>query len=258
MAVEAGEKADSISGSCLAVHDFVGDRIVAKRQNSASTSSSLSNASRNSAYPEALTRLMDELARLPGIGRRSAERLAFYLLKSEKETALRLSRAISDVKTQVRHCRICYNFSDGDTCAICNDVTRDHGTILIVEQPKDLMSLEQTGMYHGNYHVLMGHLAPLEGVEPSDLTVGPLMTRIDDPARHNAQGAPVREIIFGLSPNLEGDTTALYIADLLKSRPNVKTSRLARGLPSGSQIEYANRAVLADAIIGRQGMEPSG
>ena len=205
------------------------------------------------AYPESMLRLMDEFARLPGIGRRSAERLAFYILKSDPESAMRLARAITDVKSRVRHCSICFNFTDTDPCAICRDAQRDHSTMLVVEQPKDLISLEQTGMYKGNYHVLMGHLNPLEGIEPEDLTVGALLHRVDEPAS-NAQGAPVREVIFGLSPNLDGDGTALYLAEQLRGR-GVHLSRLARGLPSGSQIEYANKAVLADAIVGRQGLD---
>ncbi len=204
-------------------------------------------------YPESMVRLIDEFARLPGIGRRSAERLAFHILKSDRDAAMGLARAIGDVKTHVRHCSICYNLADRDPCPICADARRDHSTVLVVEQPKDLISLEQTGMYRGGYHVLMGHLAPLEGIEPEDLTVHALLRRIDDPAA-NACSTKVSEVIFGLSPNLEGDGTVLYLADQLKSR-GVKMSRLARGLPSGSQIEYASKAVLADAIVGRQGLD---
>jgi len=204
-------------------------------------------------YPDSMVRLIEEFARLPGIGRRSAERLAFHILKSDRETAMGLAKAIGDVKTHVKHCSICYNLADRDPCPICTDVGREHSTILVVEQPKDLISLEQTGMYRGGYHVLMGHLAPLDGIEPEDLTVHAMLARIDD-AKANACGVAVTEVIFGLSPNLEGDGTVLYLADQLKSR-GVKMSRLARGLPSGSQIEYASKAVLADAILGRQGLE---
>lgn len=200
-----------------------------------------------------MVRLIDEFANLPGIGRRSAERLAFHVLKSDRATAMKLAQAISDVKTHVKHCSICYNLADRDPCPICSDPRREHQTVLVVEQPKDLISLEQTGMYRGGYHVLLGHIAPLDGIEPEDLTVGALLKRVDDPAG-NACGVRIAEVIFGLSPNLEGDGTALYLAEQLKSR-GVKLSRLARGLPSGSQIEYASKAVLADAIIGRQGVE---
>ncbi len=208
---------------------------------------------RGGPYPDSMVRLIDEFARLPGIGRRSAERLAFHVLKSDRESAMALARAIQEVKTHVRHCSICYNLADRDPCPICADPKRDHSTILVVEQPKDLISLEQTGMYRGGYHVLMGRLAPLEGIEPEDLTVHVLLRRVDE-AQANAGGAAVKEVIFGLSPNLEGDGTVLYLAEQLKSR-GVTLSRLARGLPSGSQIEYASKAVLADAIVGRQGLD---
>lgn len=197
-----------------------------------------------------MVRLIDEFARLPGIGRRSAERLAFHVLKSDRDTAMKLAQAIGDVKTHVKHCSICYNLADRDPCPICGDARREHSTVLVVEQPKDLISLEQTGMHRGGYHVLLGHIAPLDGIEPDDLTVNALLHRVDDPGA-NACGARITEVIFGLSPNLEGDGTALYLAEQLKSR-GVHLSRLARGLPSGSQIEYASKAVLADAIIGRQ------
>ncbi len=200
-----------------------------------------------------MVRLIDEFARLPGIGRRSAERLAFHVLKSDRETAMKLAQAISDVKTHVKHCTICYNLADRDPCPICSDSRREHSTVLVVEQPKDLISLEQTGMYRGGYHVLLGHIAPLDGIEPDDLTVNSLLHRVDDPTA-NACGVRITEVIFGLSPNLEGDGTALYLAEQLKSR-GLHLSRLARGLPSGSQIEYASKAVLADAIIGRQGID---
>ena len=205
------------------------------------------------AYPESVVRLMAEFAALPGIGRRTAERLAFHILKSDRTCASRLARALTDVKTKVRHCEICFNFTESQPCAICRNTKRDHSTILVVEEPKDVIALEQTGMYRGNYHVLLGRIAPLDSITPEDLTIDILLKRIDDPTE-NAQDRQVTEIILGLSPNLEGDGTAMYLTDILKSRP-VKISRLARGLPSGSQIEYANKAVLADAILGRQTIE---
>lgn len=207
-------------------------------------------SSSNSAYPASVDALIDEFSRLPGIGRRTAERLAFFLLKSRRDDAMKLARAIKDVKDNVKHCSVCYNLTEEVPCPICQDEQRDHGSILIVEQPKDLIALEQTGMYRGGYHVLMGHLSPLEGIQPGDLTVDGLLKRIRDP-KANASEIPVREVIFGLSPNLEGDGTVLYLTETLKPL-SVKLSRLARGLPSGSQIEYANKAVLADAITGRQ------
>ncbi|MCZ7634287.1 MAG: recombination mediator RecR [Phycisphaerales bacterium] len=210
-------------------------------------------AARARAYPEAVDRLIERLSDLPGIGRRSAERLAFHLLKSDEAGAMALARAIADVKRTVRHCSVCSNFAEGDPCAICADPSRDRSTVLVVEQPKDLIALEQTGMYKGLYHVLMGRLSPLDGIGPEDLTAGDLLARVDDPAK-NPGGVPIREVVLGLNPTLEGDGTALYLAEELHKR-GVAVSRLARGLPSGSQLEYANKAVLADAILGRQKVE---
>ncbi len=207
-----------------------------------------------SAYPSAVVRLIDAFARLPGIGRRSAERLTFHLLKSEPEAALSLSRAVADLKNTVRHCPVCYNLADqGDVCGVCADPKRERGRVLVVEQPKDLIALEQTGMYRGLYHVLMGRLDPLDGVGPGELTIDRLLARLDDPAT-NAGATEVEEIILGLNPTLEGDGTALYLNEQIKSR-GVRVTRLARGLPTGGQLEFANKAVLADAIQGRQSME---
>ncbi|QOJ19050.1 MAG: recombination protein RecR [Phycisphaeraceae bacterium] len=203
-------------------------------------------------YPEAVNRLIQAFASLPGIGRRTAERLAFHVLKSPSDEALRLAHAVTDVKKNVRHCSICYNLTDADPCPICADPRRDAATILVVEQPRDLIALEQTGMYRGVYHVLMGRLDPLAGVGPRDITLEALLHRVDDPAS-NARGEAVREVILGLNPDLEGDGTAMHIAEDLRRR-GVAVSRLARGLPTGSQLEYANRAVLGDAIQGRQQM----
>ncbi len=202
------------------------------------------------AYPEPVSRLIEEFARLPGIGRRSAERMAFHLLKSAPEEALKLSRAISDVKEKVRHCSICFNIADADPCLICANTHRDAATILVVEQPKDLIRLEQTGMYRGVYHVLLGRLDPLHGIEPANLTVIDLFSRVDE-QKSNCREQKVAEVILGLNPDMEGDTTALYLTEELQNR-GVKVTRLARGLPSGSQLEYASRAVLADAIEGRR------
>jgi recombination protein RecR len=204
------------------------------------------------AYPESVRRLIERLTRLPGIGHRSAERLAFYLLKSDAEEAVGLARAIEDVKKKVKHCEVCFNIADESPCPICADERRDRGTMLVVEQPKDLIALEQTGMYRGLYHVLMGRLSPLDGVGPSDLTIADLMGRVDDPSK-NAGGVKVTEVVLGLNPTVEGDGTGMYLAEKLKGK--VTVSRLARGLPTGWQLEYANKAVLADAIEGRRVVE---
>jgi recombination protein RecR len=208
---------------------------------------------RRPAHPESVERLIEELTRLPGIGRRSAERIAFHVLKTETGEALRLARAVEDVKKSVRHCSICYNLTDADPCPICADESRDRGLVLVVEQPRDLLALEQTGMFRGVYHVLMGRLSPLDGVGPAHLTAADLLRRVESPGA-NSGGVPVREIVLGLNPTVEGDGTALYLAEQLRPR-GVRITRLARGLPSGATLEYANKAVLADAIQGRQAME---
>ncbi len=219
----------------------------------------------SAAYPESVTRLIDELSRLPGIGRRSAERLTFHILKAQSVEALALSRAIADVKQRVSHCRVCYNLMDAPAppaassigggapeaiCSICAAHERDRSLVMVVEQPKDLIALEQTGTYKGLYHVLMGRISPLEGISAGDLTVADLLARVDDPAAHNL-GTPISEVILALNPTLEGDGTALYLAGELERR-HVRVTRLARGLPTGSHLEFASKAVLADAIQGRR------
>jgi recombination protein RecR len=203
-----------------------------------------------SAYPESVSNLIDEFARLPGIGRRSAERLAFFVLKSSRDEALGLARSITQVKDSVKHCSVCWNLADVDPCPICSDAERDASVVLVVEQPRDLISLEQTGMHRGVYHVLLGRLDPLDGIGPDGLTVDDLLSRLRDPAR-NARGVAVQEIVLGLNPDMEGDTTALHLAEEARGL-GIATTRLARGLPSGSQIEYASRAVLSDAITERR------
>lgn len=218
----------------------------------AATPSRAGPPSLSAAYPEPVQRLIAEFARLPGIGRRSAERLAFHILKGDAPRAQALAQAILDTKQKVRHCRVCFCLCDGELCPICADPRRDAGLVLVVEQPKDLLALEQTGLYKGVYHVLMGHISPLEGIGPGDLTVHGLFERAEH-ANRNSRGLPVREVVMGLNPTLEGDGTALYLAERLRAL-GVTVSRLARGLPSGSQLEYASPAVLADAIAGRQGM----
>lgn len=190
-----------------------------------------------------LQRLMDELRKLPGIGARSAERIAFHLLKAGREEALRLSRTIADVKENVRPCARCFNLAEGELCEICANPQRDAGVIVVVEQPKDLISLETTGLISGVYHVLMGHIAPLDGVEPEHLTIGALVQRV--------AGGGVREVVLATNPTLEGDATALYITQALEET-GVPVTRLARGLAPGAQIEYANRSMLEAAFRGRK------
>ena len=201
----------------------------------------------SSTYTQSIQNLMNQLARLPGIGMRSAERIAFHLLKQKPEDALRLADAIRDVKTRIKHCSICYNLTEADPCDICADSTRDGSVVCIVEQPKDLLALEGAGLYKGVYHVLLGAIRPLEDVDAGDLTIDALMGRLES--------GTVRELIMGTNPTVEGDGTALYIQNEVAGRfPSVNVTRLARGLPAGSNIEYANRNILADAISGRQRM----
>jgi recombination protein RecR len=190
-----------------------------------------------------MVRVIEELRKLPGIGAKSAERLAYHLLRSPEADALRLAEAIRDLKKNTRNCSVCYNITEKDPCAICSDAGRDKSLICVVEQPKDLIALEGTGIYNGVYHVLMGHIAPLEGIEPEQLTISALVERV--------KKGGVREIVLATNPNLEGDATALYIQRELGSAP-VKVTRIARGLPTGSNIEYASAAILSDAITGRQ------
>jgi recombination protein RecR len=200
-----------------------------------------------SSYTQSIQNLMTELAGLPGVGTRSAERIAFHLLKQRPEDAMRLADAIRDVKTRIKHCTICFNLTEQDPCDICGNPARDHSVVCVVEQPKDLLALESTGLYRGVYHVLLGRIAPLEGVDPADVTVDALLNRL-------AEGT-IREVIMGTNPNIEGDGTALHIQQQIAERfPNVQITRLARGLPAGSNIEYANRNILSDAINGRQRM----
>jgi recombination protein RecR len=198
-------------------------------------------------YAQSIQNLINQFASLPGIGMRSAERIAFHLLKQRPEEALRLADAIRDVKTRIRHCSVCYNLSEGELCDVCADPARDQSVVCVVEQPKDLLALESAGSYRGVYHVLLGRIAPLEGIEPGDVTIDALLARLES--------GQVREVIMGTNPNLEGDGTALHIQNEVARRfPNVTFTRLARGLAAGSNIEYANKSVLADAILGRQKM----
>jgi recombination protein RecR len=200
----------------------------------------------SSAYTATLNRLIEEFGKLPGIGPKTAERLAFHILKTEASTAMALADAIRDVKTRIKRCQVCFNLSEADLCQVCSDPRRDRSLICVVEQPKDVISLEKTGACKWLYHVLGGHIAPLEGVDASDLTIDKLVERV--------RAGEVREIIMATNPNIEGDGTSLYLSSVL--RPfGVKITRLARGLPTGSTIEYASGRILTDAILGRQAIE---
>lgn len=197
-------------------------------------------------YTQALQTLIGEFERLPGIGRKTAERLAYHVLRSSAEEILKLSEAIEKVKETVRNCRVCFNISEEDLCPICKDPARDRSVICVVEQPKELYAIEKTGVYRGSYHVLMGTFAPLEGITPEDLTIEPLLRRV---------GEGVREVILATNPNFEGDGTALFIAERLKAFPGVRVTRLARGIPSGSLLEHASKTIVSDALEGRRSLD---
>lgn len=187
--------------------------------------------------------LIDQLGRLPGVGRKSAERLAYHLLRVSKGEALALAEAIRSVRENVSYCSVCYNLAEGSLCAICRDPSRDSSKMCVVEQPRDLMALEQAGVYRGLYHVLLGRLAPLEGIGPDQLTIDALVERV---RRGN-----FAEIIMATNPTVEGDGSALYITNQLSEFP-IEVTRLARGITTGSVLEHVNREILADALTGRQ------
>lgn len=200
----------------------------------------------SSVYTESLNKLIEEFEKLPGIGPKTAERLAFYILKAEPTEAMALADAIRDVKNKIKQCKICYNYSEQKICEICSDERRDKSLICVVEQPKDVIALEKTGACKWVYHVLGGHIAPLEGIEASDLTIDKLVERV--------RGGGVKEVIMATNPNMAGDGTTLYVSSVLRPL-GVKITRLARGLPAGSTIEYASGKILTDAILGRQELE---
>ena len=194
-------------------------------------------------WSHSVEELVEQLGRLPGIGRKSAERLAYHLLRVPKDDALLLSEAIRNVRENVRYCEVCFNLSENSLCSICADPRRDASRLCVVEQPRDLMSLEQAGVFRGVYHVLLGRIAPLEGVGPDQLTIDALVDRV--------RSGNFAEVIMATNPTVEGDGTSLYISNLLAEYP-LEITRLARGITSGSILEYANKEILADALNGRQ------
>ena len=192
-----------------------------------------------------IQRLIDELARVPGIGRKSAQRLAFHLLQVEEEDARRLSKAIIEMREQVRLCRRCFNVTDAEECSICRDLRRDAATVCVVERAQDIVVVERSREFRGRYHVLGGAISPIEGIGPERLRFAELAARV------RAEG--VTEVIVATNPTVEGDTTALYLARLLKSE-QVRVTRLASGLPVGGDLDYADELTLGRALVGRQEM----
>lgn len=198
------------------------------------------------AYTASLNELIEQFSKLPSIGKKTAERLAMHILKVSSDDAMALARAIRDVKAKIKQCKICHNLAEADTCDICSDERRDKSVICVVEQARDVITLEKTGLCKWVYHVLGGHIAPLDGVDASDLTIDSLVRRI--------RSGGINELVMATNPNMEGDGTALYISSILKNT-NVKITRLARGLPTGTELEYASGNIIAEAIIGRQKLE---
>ncbi len=200
------------------------------------------------AYSAAVKNLLDLFGQLPGIGSRSAERIVFHILKGDRGEAAKLADAILAVKDQVRHCSVCFHLTENDPCDICGNPQRDHGVICVVEQPKDVYQIETSGAYTGVYHVLLGRLAPLDGIGAEALTIDALGRRVEE---KDGDGKPlVREVILATNPTIDGDATALLIQERLVGS-GVMLTRLARGLPPGAQIEHSNRAILHDALTGR-------
>jgi recombination protein RecR len=192
----------------------------------------------------AVQNLVAQLTRLPGVGQRTAQRLAFHLLRVPKDEALALAASIVEVKERVRFCRECGNLTEDEVCAICLDARRDHSLICVVEQPVDLISVERTAEFRGLYHVLGGALSPIDGVEPSDLRIDELIQRVE----RNG----VEEVVVATNPNMTGEATAAYLADRLRGR--VRVTRLASGLPVGGDLEYADEVTLGRALTGRREM----
>jgi len=195
-------------------------------------------------YAQPLDRLIEELSRLPGIGPKTAQRLAFYILKMPKDRVASLSDAILQAKQSITYCSICGNFTDVDPCSICEAPYRDRNVIMVVEDPKDIVAVEKTRDYKGLYHVLHGAISPLEGIGPDDIKIKELLARITP---------EVKEVILATNPNVEGEATAMYLAKLLKPL-DVKVTRIAHGIPMGGDLEYADEVTLTKALEGRREM----
>ncbi|HLM28897.1 MAG TPA: recombination mediator RecR [Acidimicrobiales bacterium] len=199
-----------------------------------------------SVYAGPVQDLIDELGRLPGVGPKSAQRIAFHLLKLGKDDALRLARAIAEAKDRVSFCRTCFNIAEGDVCGICDNPRRDPTVVCVVEEPRDLVAVEKTGEFNGRYHVLQGAISPIEGVGPEQLRIRELLDRIGSDG--------IAEVILCTNPNLEGEATAMYLGRLLKPL-GLRVTRIASGLPVGGDLEYADELTLGRALEGRRDVE---
>jgi len=194
-------------------------------------------------YARPLLRLLEALEKLPGIGPRSAERMAFYLLRASREEARQLAQAITDVKDHLRFCEVCFNLSEAERCRICQDASRDPAVLCVVEEPKDVLAIEKTGAFRGLYHVLLGAIAPLDGIGPELLKIDELLARLSDGA--------VQEVIIATDADKDGETTAAHLSRLLRPQ-GLRLTRIASGIPVGSHLEYADQATLARALEGRR------
>jgi recombination protein RecR len=196
----------------------------------------------DSRTPQPINRVIDELSRLPGIGPKTAQRLTYHLLRAPSEQVLQLATALRELRQNVKWCSVCFNISDRDPCHVCNNLSRDHTLICVVEEPLDIVAIERTGRYRGVYHVLHGVISPMDGIGPDELKMRQLLERV-------SQGG-FEEVIMATNPNLEGDATAMYATRLIGAT-GVKVTRLARGLPVGSDLEYADEVTLGNAFAGR-------
>ena len=202
----------------------------------------------STSFAPPVQRLVTELAKLPGIGQRTAQRLAFHVLRASSEDALGLAEAIKEVKEKIGLCEVCFNLTDEARCRICQDGRRDQGVICVVEEPGDVIPMERTHEYNGSYHVLGGALSPIDGIDAEDLKVAELLARVAPPAQ-------VREVVLATNPTTTGEATALHIAQVLRERrPELKVTRLASGLPVGSDLEYADEVTLGKALAGRRAL----
>lgn len=199
----------------------------------------------SSPYPEPLTRLIEQLQKWPGVGAKTAQRLAFHVLKASREDAERLADALRDVKSQVQHCSVCANITDTDPCVYCTAPDRDARVICVVEEPANVVAIEKTRDFRGRYHVLMGTLSPLQGIGPDALRIKPLLGRVAD--------GTVQEVILATNPTVEGEATALYLSKLLKPL-GVRVTRIGMGVPMGSDLEYADEVTMTRALEGRREM----
>jgi recombination protein RecR len=201
-------------------------------------------------YAGPVQELIDALARLPGIGPKSAQRVAFHLLKATPDEAKRLAQAIVEAKDKVRFCSICFNVSDQETCEYCRDARRDRSIVCVVQEAPDIVAIERTREYRGLYHVLQGAISPIEGIGPDDLRVGELLDRL----KPGEAGSEIAEVIVATNPNVEGDATAMYLARLLAPL-GIKVTRLASGMPVGGDLEYADEVTLGRALEGRRRLD---